>query len=201
MKSKVGVHIFSIIIVILALAAFGATLYFSKKRLSTFSGLRVPILVDKDGILLMQLTIDGTSIDCCFDTASLNLLVADGSCEGCFSRSDADSTYLDNKKFKCDQSEETITYGTQQDIVHFCSANRIQIHGLTHSLDIQNLRFAISKKRTGSSSYNILGMGKGARSFIHQAGIKDFILNIKDNYVDINPRILNREKFHMLSND
>ena len=169
-----------------------------QKKGPNIDALRIPLQSDNDGILLATCAVGNVpkeqTVQCCFDTASSYVVIASKDCGSCKTGA---------IRLKCgddNSATEELTYGTQSDLIQWCTED-LKVIGSYKNLLVKNSHIALSQKRSGSSNYNILGFGRSTldkKSFVSQASIHSFTLNIEDQYVEINPK-MEAGSFHMVS--
>jgi hypothetical protein len=133
----------------------------------------IPLRVDDNGIFTIDIEIDGQWVSCAVDTGSESLVVADIDCKSCKSK----MGHIDNVS---NAKQSKIMYGSQQDSVIWQESS-IRIPALNYQCEMQipkkikkenivvcaiskNIPVAVVQSRSGSSNYNILGLGPGTSS-------------------------------------
>lgn len=125
----------------------------------------IPLHTDSNGILLAYVTYNGSNILVCIDSGSDYMVLANRDCSGC--DMDMGSLVSPSRFSQGKDGYDILHYGTQQDNVKF---EKIPISFKGYPIDgdnskqmksvVYNLRSAITMDRSGSSNYNIMGIGK-----------------------------------------
>lgn len=144
----------------------------------------MPLTMDENGILLGQIMYKGKPLTVCIDSGSDNLVLANSSCEGC----DMEKGSLVSPG-RLVGGKDVLYFGTQTDDVNFHRLD-IDIHGYSVTADkstpsvlSHTLNAAITLNRSGSSNYNIMGIGlaMSSDSFSEQVPYDNFMIVLGSN--------------------
>lgn len=105
---------------------------------------------DRNGIFLTNVDIENQRIQVVVDTGSAHLLVGGKDCDTCLT-----SDGKIRPKSTPQQTGHLVQYGSQQDIVDW-HRGKVALGGKKK----HNIEFAVANHRSGSSNYNILGVGR-----------------------------------------
>ena len=111
----------------------------------------LPMFYDKNGVYVVNVTVDGQAVTAVVDTGSAHLLVAGHNCESCL-YTQQNGVILPKSNPK--QRNDKLSYGSQLDTIDWYDGT-IEIGGKRFESE-----YALVRKRVGSSSYNIMGVGR-----------------------------------------
>ena len=147
----------------------------------------VRINTDSNGILIAYINYKGTPLTVCIDSGSDNLVLANRECSGC----DVKNGSLISPGSLAKTNKDTLYFGTQTDKVQF-QPIQIQIPGYSLSnsygqypspanLD-KEIMSAITLKRSGTTNYNIMGIGisNGSNCFSNQVPYDYFLIAMQE---------------------
>lgn len=190
-KTKNYHHLVVVCVMVVALIlAVLAYVVVQHVMVTNLAQVRLPLQADEDGILLVTVNVSNKSIECCFDTASSHVLLSSDTCKGC------NATPVETERFICNGTT-TLRYGTQTDEVDLCVAPELRLMAVGKDVKVQNAPIAISRKRQGSSRYNILGVARGG-SLLKALRIQTFIVSVGGEYVDLMPAKSRVRNFRLL---
>ena len=116
------------------------------------------LFYDKNGVFVVEVTVDNQNIWAVVDTGSSHLLVGGDSCSDCIDE-DNRNTWV-RPISKPVQKGQLVQYGTQQDVVDWHRGS-VSIGPPGKGGEVRSgVEFAVARHRFGSSSYNILGVGR-----------------------------------------
>ena len=142
----------------------------------------IPCKYDENGVLMVDVEIDKQWIKAVVDTGSSHCLVGNKNCQQCDTLQGSI-----RPKDPATEFDSLVRYGSQEDIVNWHTGNvRLGQNGKIKS----NIEFAVASRRTGSSNYNIFGIGRvptadtGHLPFIEQYVDGDCLITIDLNKDD-----------------
>lgn len=125
-----------------------------------------PLYYDKNGVYITDISVDGQPVTAVVDTGSAHLLVAGTNCGSCLKN--VQNGYVSPKQ-KPKFVNDVIQYGSQKDVVDWYDGD-VSMGPSHRSVGAE---FALVQKRSGSSSYNVLGVG--IVNYFKSMGRKNFM--------------------------
>ena len=147
----------TVVVACLAVLVFAAMMKPSKsdRCVSSTHG-PFDLFYDKNGVFVVEVTVDGQNIWAVVDTGSSHLLVGGDSCLDCVDE-DNRHTFVRPMSEPL-QKGQLVQYGTQQDVVDW-HKGVVSIGPREEGARV-GVEFAVAQHRFGSSNYNILGVGR-----------------------------------------
>ena len=140
----------------------------------------IPAFYDNNGVLLMDVMIDEQWVKAVVDTGSTYLLVGGPKCKQCDTLQGGIVP-----KTEAIETNYLIRYGSQEDMVNW---HKGDIKLGKNGPWFKKINFAVATERTGSSSYNVLGLGRiykqdthHENTFLSQCGKGEGIITIDMN--------------------
>ena len=140
------------VVVVVVFLLIIATMVIRRDKATNNSSLSAPLHMyyDRNGIFLTDIKVENQPIQVVVDTGSAHLLVSGKDCDTCLSN--------DGKIYPKSAPQQTghlVQYGSQQDVVDW-HRGKVSLGG--H--EKPDIEFAVASHRSGSSNYNILGVGR-----------------------------------------
>ena len=111
----------------------------------------IPIKEDKNGVYVANVLVDGQNVAAVVDTGSAHMLVAGNNCNTCmFTKTNGTILPASTPK----QFNDKLSFGSQKDTINWHDGT-VSIG--KHTFDSE---YALVRERRGSSSYNVLGLGR-----------------------------------------
>lgn len=133
----------------------------------------VPVRFDKNGVYVADLTIDSQPVSAVVDTGSAHMLVAGSDCNTCmYTLQNGTITPSSSPK----QSNDHLKYGSQNDTIDWYDGTVQLGHKRVAS------EYALVRSRTGSSSYNVMGIGRvisDRRNFLSYLNLQNGIITFE----------------------
>lgn len=111
----------------------------------------LPIYYDKNAIYVADVFVDQQRVTAVVDTGSAHLLVAGSGCDTCLL---AKQNGVISPRSSPKEQNDQLRYGSQKDVVDWYDGE-VRIQNYTFLSE-----YALVRKRVGSSSYNIMGVGR-----------------------------------------